>query len=208
MLLHPEAVRPLHAGDASACWGSGDSGERRGDLMDLFGTTIRLKSATTRAASMVAALMLAAAPGVDAAPQAVGPFASIEGWWGGQGRLRFTDGKTEDVKCRATYFVEGEGNELKQTIRCASGSGKIEVKSIVRHNDGKLGGEWTEEMYNVTGVLDGEVTQRGYRVTVQGTQGTTLSANMEIIVKDKRQMVEIQFFSETLVGLTLLLSKG
>lgn len=160
------------------------------------------------AAAVLLGAALGSAPAVDAAPQSVGPFANLDGWWGGVGRLRFKDGKTEDVKCRATYFIEGEGDELKQTIRCASGSGKIEVKSVVRHADGKLNGEWTEEMYNVTGVLEGDVTPRGYRVTVKGTEGTTLSANMDIIVKDKRQMVEIQFFSETLIGLTLLLSKG
>lgn len=154
------------------------------------------------------ALFATSPPVVDAAPQAIGPFASLEGWWGGAGRLRFTDGKTEDVKCRATYFIEGEGQHLRQTIRCASGSGKIEVKSVVRHAEGKLLGEWTEEMYNITGTLDGAVTERGYRVSVQGTQGSSLSANMDIIVMDKRQMVEIQFFSETLVGLTLLLNKG
>lgn len=159
-------------------------------------------------AALAAMLAVTAAPAVDAAPQAVGPFASLDGWWGGIGRLRFKDGKTEDVKCRATYFIEGDGNELKQTIRCASGSGKIEVKSSVRHSEGKLKGEWNELMYNVNGVLDGEVTPRGYRVTVKGTEGTTLSANMDIIVKDAKQMVEIQFFSETLIGLTLMLNKG
>lgn len=158
--------------------------------------------------AVATALAVAAAPGVDAAPQAVGPFASIEGWWGGKGRLRFTDGKTEDVKCRATYFIEGEGNELKQTIRCASQSGKIEVVSRVRHADGQLSGEWAEAMYNVSGVLEGEVTPRGFRVAVKGTGPSALSANMDIIVKDARQMVEIQFFSETLVGLTLLMNKG
>lgn len=176
--------------------------------MSLLWTTIGRGSAQTLIALAAAALAVMAASVASAAPQSVGPFASIEGWWGGAGRLRFKDGKTEDVKCRATYFIEGEGHELKQTIRCASGSGKIEVRSSVRHADGKLNGEWTEAMYNVTGVLDGEVTPRGYRVSVTGTEGAALSANMDIIVKDKRQMVEIQFFSETLIGLTLLLSKG
>jgi len=163
----------------------------------------------TAAAAMALVALAAVVPASDAAPQSVGPFASLDGWWGGIGRLRFKDGKTEDVKCRATYFIEGEGgNELNQTIRCASASGKIEVKSAIRHAEGKLTGAWNEVMYNVNGVLEGEVTPRGYRVTVKGTEGTTLSANMDIIVKDKRQMVEIQFFSETLIGLTLMLSKG
>jgi hypothetical protein len=157
----------------------------------------------------VVAVMLAvtSAPAVDAAPQSVGPFANLDGWWGGEGRLRFKDGKTEQVKCRATYFVEAEGNTLKQTIRCASGGGKIELKSTVRHADGKLSGDWTEVMYNITGTLDGSVTPRGFRVVVKA-DGTKLSANMDIIVKDSKQMVEIQFFSDTLVGLTLLLNKG
>jgi len=175
-----------------------------GILALVRGNTVRMA-----AAAMMLCGAVAAPPTVDAAPQSVGPFANLDGWWGGVGRLRFKDGKTEDVKCRATYFIEGQGGEeLKQTIRCASGSGKIEVKSTVRHSAGKLSGEWTEVMYNVNGVLEGEVTPRGYRVTVKGTEGTTLSANMDIIVKDKRQMVEIQFFSETLIGLTLMLNKG
>lgn len=173
-----------------------------------FYRTIGRASAKTLTMALSMALTVAATPVSNAAPQSVGPFTSIEGWWGGAGRLRFVDGKTEEVKCRATYFVEGEGNQLKQTIRCASGGAKIEVKSIVRHAGGKLNGEWTEEMYNVTGVLEGDVTPRGYRVSVKGTSGSSLSANMDIIVKDKRQMVEIQFFSETLIGLTLLLNKG
>ena len=169
---------------------------------------VRSNTVRTAAAAMMLCGAVATTPAADAAPQSVGPFANLDGWWGGVGRLRFKDGKTEDVKCRATYFIEGQGEELKQTIRCASGSGKIEVKSTVRHSAGKLSGEWTEVMYNVNGVLEGEGTPRGYRVTVKGTEGTTLSANMDIIVKDKRQMVEIQFFSETLIGLTLMLNKG
>lgn len=172
----------------------------------------RMRSAVSAvvAALVVGMAAVPAAQAVDGAasvPVAAKPFENLAGWWGGKGRLRFTDGKTEDVRCRATYFVEGEGNDLRQTIRCASQSGKIELKSEVRHSEGALTGEWTEEMYNVSGTLDGGVTPHGFRVQVK-TNGSTLAANMDIIVKERRQMVEIQFFSETLVGLTLLLEKG
>lgn len=176
--------------------------------MKLAWMMIKRRAAQALLAALAMTVAVTTAPAVDAAPQAVGPFASLEGWWGGEGRLRFKDGKQENVKCRATYIIEGGGNDLKQTIRCASGSGKIEVKGTVRHADGKLSGDWTETVYNVTGVLDGAVTPRGFRVSIKGTNGTTLSANMDIIVKDTKQMVEIQFFSETLIGLTLLLNKG
>lgn len=135
------------------------------------------------------------------------PFAAMAGWWLGQGRLSFKDGKLEQVKCRATYFVEGGGNDLKQTIRCASAGGKIEVTSNVKHQAGKLAGTWLETVYNVSGDITGQVTERGFRVTVKGTE-MPLSANMDIMVREKTQIIEIQFFSETLVGLTLVLNKG
>jgi hypothetical protein len=136
-----------------------------------------------------------------------GPFAGLAGWWAGEGRLSFKDGKLEQVKCRATYFVSEDKEGLKQNIRCASGSGKIEVTSSLKHDTGKLSGSWSELNYDMTGDLNGEVTPKGYRIQIKGT-GTDLSANMEVIVKDKKQIVEIQFFSSTLLGLMLLLEKG
>ncbi len=162
---------------------------------------------SARTVALILALGWALSSGDTVHASTTGPFAAIAGWWGGEGRLRFKDGKQEQVKCRTTYFVSGEGDELKQTIRCASGSGKIEVTSLVKHQSGKLTGTWTETVYNLNGELAGDVTPRGYRVTVKGADATPF-ANMDIIVRDKKQIVEIQFFSETLVGLTLMLDKG
>jgi len=133
------------------------------------------------------------------------PFAELPGRWVGDGRLGLKDGKTETVKCRATYFVNPSGDELKQNIRCASASGKIEVKSTVNAKDGKLSGTWNELVYNLGGEMTGEVTQRGFRIAVRAGD---LTANMDVIVMNDRQIVEIQFFSETLRGLTLILTKG
>lgn len=133
------------------------------------------------------------------------PFKELPGRWVGEGRLGMKDGKTEKVQCRATYFVNEAGNELKQTIRCASAGGKVEVKSVVNAKDGNLSGTWNETVYNVGGDMTGEVTQRGFRIAVRSGD---LTANMDVIVLNDRQVVEIQFFSETLRGLTLILKKG
>lgn len=134
-----------------------------------------------------------------------GPFEGLAGLWTGQGRLGFKDGKVEAVTCRTTYFVAGDGEELKQNIRCASGGAKIEVKSVVKHTAGKLAGTWEETVYNKAGDITGEVTPRGFRVSVKSAD---VDANMDIIVKDNRQMVEIHFADSTLLGLTLVLTKG
>jgi hypothetical protein len=141
-----------------------------------------------------------------AAVQKSAPFKDLPGRWVGEGRLGLTEGKTEKVQCRATYFVNPAGNELKQNIRCASASGKIEVKSLVNASqDGKLTGTWNELVYNLGGEMTGEVTERGLRIVVRAGD---LTANMDVIVMNDRQIVEIQFFNSALRGLTLILKKG
>src|SRR5262249_22149357 len=46
-------------------------------------------------------------------------------------------------------------------------------------------------------------------VAQQSTPGAAeLNANMDIIVKDNRQIIEIQFINNSLIGLTLVLNKG
>lgn len=156
-------------------------------------------------AGTLALAVLAATCGVASAAQDGGAFASFPGRWTGEGRLGFKDGKTETVSCRATYFVGEETGELKQTIRCASPSGKIEVKSNVVEKDGELTGTWNELIYDMSGELTGKVTKSGFVVRVKGEK---LSATMDILVKDTKQIVEIHFESSTLLGLTLLLGKS
>jgi hypothetical protein len=133
------------------------------------------------------------------------PFGDLPGRWVGDGRIGLKDGKTEAVKCRATYFLSDSSDELKQNIRCASASGKIEVKSVVAHRAGRLSGTWNELIYNLGGKLVGDVTPRGFRISVRGSG---LTANMEVILREGRQIVEIQFFDSALLGLTLILQKG
>lgn len=147
----------------------------------------------------------AAQTGAPAAVQKTAPFKDLPGRWVGDGRLGLKDGKVETVKCRATYFANATADELKQNIRCASASGKIEVKSTVNAKDGKLSGTWNELVYNLGGEMTGEVTQRGFRIAVRAGD---LTANMDVIVMNDRQIVEIQFFNSTLRGLTLILTKG
>ena len=141
----------------------------------------------------------------SAQSQVVSPFANLEGRWTGEGRLGVKDNPPENVKCRATYLQGANADELKQTIRCATAGGAIEVISTVQHSAGALKGHWQETMHNIEGDLEGQVTPKGFRIQVKGSE---LAANMDIIAKDDSQIVEIQFFNSALIGLTLLLKKG
>jgi hypothetical protein len=146
------------------------------------------------------------AEGGEAKPAALSQsLASLPGLWTGEGRLGFKDGKAETVTCRATYFAAADAPGLKQTIRCASPSGKIELKSRLDDRDGVLTGEWSEEMYNLKGDLQGKITERGLAVSVRGDD---LNANMDVIVKNDRQIVEIQFHNTSLIGITLVLKRA
>lgn len=135
----------------------------------------------------------------------VSPFASLPGRWVGEGRLGIKDNAPETVKCRATYTAGANADELKQAIRCATAGGSIEVLSTLVNAAGKLKGVWQETTHNIGGDLDGEVTPRGFRITVKGSD---LAANMDVITRQDQQIVEIQFFNSTLIGLTLLLKRG
>lgn len=133
------------------------------------------------------------------------PFKALPGRWIGEGRIGIKDGKPEQVRCRATYFVNGQGDELRQNIRCASAGGKVEIKARVVARNGQVSGTWEELMYNVRGDMVGAVTERGFRIKVTGDD---MSANMDVIVINDRQIVEIQFFNSSLRGMTLILRKG
>lgn len=154
--------------------------------------------------TLFATLASSSPPAIAAPSAAPWPPANIVGLWTGEGRLAFREGKFETVKCRVTYFADGAAG-LKQTVRCATAGAKIEVKSEITEIDGALTGKWEETVYNLKGDIAGKQTDRGFRVEVRSEE---LSANMDLLLKDNMQVIEIQFLNSTLMGLTIVLTKG
>ena len=152
---------------------------------------------------LLAAILSLPAPRLLA--QDASPFTKVAGRWLGEGRFGTRDGKTENVKCRVTYVVSDQGQQVRQTIRCATEGTSVEVQSHVTHASGALEGTWKELSRDMSGVLSGNVTATGFKVAIKGSE---LNANMDIIVKDNKQIIEIQFISSSLIGLTLILTKG
>lgn len=154
--------------------------------------------------SLFAASILAATPSAAVDATTTWPPAEFLGRWVGDGRLGFKDGKFENVTCRVTYIVE-ETVKLKQTVRCATAGAKIEVLSTITESAGALSGTWKETVYELNGDITGKRTDQGFRVEVKSD---TLAANMDLLLVNDMQIVEIQFFNSTLLGLTLKLKKG
>lgn len=133
------------------------------------------------------------------------PFAALAGRWVGEGVLGLRDSPTEKVKCRATYFLAEGKDEASQNIRCATAAGSVEIKSVVANTGGVLSGTWQETTRNIGGNLEGKVTPQGFRVQVKSD---SIAANMDIIVRGDKQVVEVQFINSAMIGLSLLLTKG
>jgi hypothetical protein len=159
------------------------------------------------AASTLGLMLLAAdAMAAGSAPlEPASPLDRLVGRWVGEGRLGVKDGQSENVKCRVTYIPAGAVDQLKQTVRCASAGGSIEVQSTITHAAGDISGTWSELTRNMQGDLTGQVTPRGFHVTVKGAD---LTANMNVVINGEKQIIEIQFHNSSLIGLTLVLAKG
>jgi hypothetical protein len=165
-----------------------------------------MRSFTIPSSAAAFLIFVLAIPLHDAAAVTASPFAPLLGRWTGTGMIGYKASPPEKIKCRATYLLTDAQDELKQTIRCATAGGAVEIVSNVKEAAGKLSGHWKETIHNFEGDLTGDVTPKGFHVVVQGTD---VSANMDIDVHGDKQAVEIQFAnSSSLVGLTLVMSKG
>jgi hypothetical protein len=155
--------------------------------------------------NVMLAAILALSGQLPAKAEPPSPFDKLAGRWVGEGRFGIRDGSTEAVKCRVTYIIGGDGHELKQSIRCASAGGNVEIQSAVTHKDGNIAGTWKELVRDMSGEVTGTVTPKGFRVAVRGD---SLNANMDIVMAGAKQVIEIQFIESNLIGLTLILDKA
>jgi hypothetical protein len=135
-------------------------------------------------------LLLSAIPSF--APVSVAPaeetssFVKLAGRWLGEGRLGYRGGKTEMVKCTVTYVVSEP--QARQTIRCATEGDTIEVQ--------RLATQVRVDQRHVEGIepqLERRTLWQRNPERLQGCHplGVELNANMDIIVKDNRQIIEI-----------------
>ena len=103
---------------------------------------------------------------------AASPFKKLAGTWSGGGSVRLTDGKKERIKCRA-YYTNKATNKLGLAIRCATPSGKIEMRAKLNYNGGSVSGTWEERTYNAEGALSGSASSSNLTMNISGAlQGT------------------------------------
>lgn len=136
--------------------------------------------------------------------QTSGAFGQLNGSWSGGGQVRFADGKTERISCRAYYNPKG-GDELGLAIRCASTSYKIDIRANLQHEAGKLSGSWEERTFNASGGVKGKASRGNISMSISGGG---LSGAMSVTYGTSTQAVSISTEGTNLKGVTISLSRG
>jgi hypothetical protein len=130
------------------------------------------RSAAKAAAMAATAAAIASAP--SSAVHAASPFAQLGGSWSGGGQVRFTDGGSERIRCRAYYNPKAGGSELSLALRCASTGFKIELRASLRDSNGRVTGSWEERTYNASGNVVGRASSGNLSLAISGPVSGTL----------------------------------
>jgi hypothetical protein len=137
-------------------------------------------------ASALIVFSLAASP---AAAAISSPFRAMAGSWSGGGTLSTANGEQEQLRCRASYDVAGNGDELRLNLRCASASYNFDLASNVQYRGGAISGEWTEASRNASGTIEGRAA--GDHIEA-AARGQSFSANLSLTTRGNRQTVSIR----------------
>lgn len=114
------------------------------------------------------------------------PMKDLAGRWSGGGQITLSNGETEQLKCVATYQVSG--SSVRQALRCASASYKIDSVANLSIQGSSVSGDWTENTYSTSGGITGRTTTSGFNLSISGP---TFSAAMQVSTTACRQSIHI-----------------
>jgi hypothetical protein len=151
------------------------------------------------------ALILSLAGAGPSADAAEGPFAGLAGSWSGSGAIMMSNGARESIRCRATYAVGPGGNNLQQSLRCASDSYHFDLRSNVSAEGGTISGSWNEVTRNVAGRVSGRI--RGTQIDAL-VDSPSFSAALTLVTQGHRQSVSIRSQGREFTGASITLTRG
>lgn len=121
----------------------------------------------TRGCAAIASLGIAALfVGAGAARADSAAIATLVGSWSGSGRITYTDGSSESIRCTAYYT--GSGRDLNMAIQCRSEKNPVNIRSKLRIEGSRASGEWEERTFNASGSASGNVGNNSMRLDVAG----------------------------------------
>jgi hypothetical protein len=118
--------------------------------------------------------------------------------------VRFADGSSEQIRCRAYYNPRDDGRQLGLAIRCASTSYKMEIRASLLDDNGRVTGTWEERTFNATGHATGRATSGNVSLAIAGGG---LSGTMSVSFRRSSQKVAIITSGDSLRGVSMNLTR-
>ncbi|MEQ1611892.1 MAG: hypothetical protein ABL904_04000 [Hyphomicrobiaceae bacterium] len=123
-----------------------------------------LASTIRSAAALAVAVGIAISAPALAADSAV--VTTLLGNWGGSGRIHYTDGSTETIRCTAYYT--GGGSELHMAIQCQGQGNPIHMRSRLKIDGARASGSWEERTFNASGNATGKASGDSMSLSLAG----------------------------------------
>ena len=154
-----------------------------------------------QAAGAVTAIVLAGATPAVALAQS-GAFSGLGGSWAGSGQVRLEKGR-EAVRCSANYVPRSGGSALGLSLRCASASGRVELRASLTTSGGRVTGSWEERTYNLSGGISGTASGGNLRLTFSGS----ISGSMSVTTSGGSQSISVRTDASALQGVNVSLRR-
>ena len=158
------------------------------------------------AAALIAVAMLASPASIVASSaQGVNPLSKLAGSWSGSGTVRFEGGQSERLTCRGHYTIKNGGAGIGLALRCASSSAKIDLRSLLNYQGGRVSGSWEERTFNAAGGVSGRASAGSMSLAISGGG---LSGSMSVSFSASSQSVNINTSGTGLKGVSISMRRG
>jgi hypothetical protein len=136
--------------------------------------------------------------------QAASAFAGLGGSWSGTGHLKLENGQREAIRCSANYVTRSGGNAMGLSLRCASASGRVELRASLEARGGRVTGTWEERSYGVNGGISGVANGGNLRLVFSGS----LSGAMLVTTNGNSQSISVRTDTSALQGVNVSLRRN
>lgn len=154
-----------------------------------------------RPAAAVAAACLGLA--VAGSAHAATPFTGLGGTWSGGGNVRLEGGRSEAIRCNASYVARSGGSTLGLSLRCASASNRIELRASLYLRGNRVSGEWEERSFNASGFITGQATGSILRLRFTGS----IEGSMVVTTSGTTQSIAVRTDASALQGVNVSLRR-
>ncbi|HVY41971.1 MAG TPA: hypothetical protein VG966_03010 [Hyphomicrobiaceae bacterium] len=113
---------------------------------------------------------------------------NLVGRWAGSATVTPVSGPIESIKCVITYFPSEDGTRIKQNVRCKGPSTSFDAATQLQIVGGAVTGSWQDNVYSLTGSVQGSVTPSGFDVTLLGRY---FAAKMRVVSSHCEQSITV-----------------